>query len=35
VIDIPPLTTTEYFQAVQTYQNQLQVAQSAHFVILD
>jgi murein DD-endopeptidase MepM/ murein hydrolase activator NlpD len=35
LIEIPPLTTPEYFQAVLTYQNQLQVAQSAHFVILD
>jgi murein DD-endopeptidase MepM/ murein hydrolase activator NlpD len=35
VIDIPPLTTPAYFQAVQTYQGQFQVARQAHFVILD
>ena len=35
VIEVPPLTTTAYFQAVQTYQGQFQVARQAHFVILD
>jgi len=35
VIEIPPLTIPAYFQVVQTYRDQLQVAQSAHFVILD
>jgi murein DD-endopeptidase MepM/ murein hydrolase activator NlpD len=35
LIEIPPLTTAGYFRAVQTYQGQFQVAQQAHFVILD
>jgi murein DD-endopeptidase MepM/ murein hydrolase activator NlpD len=35
VIEVPPLTTPAYFQAVQTLQGQFQVAQQAHFVILD
>ena len=35
VIEVPPLTTAAYFQAVRAYQGQFQVAQQAHFVILD
>ena len=35
VIEVPPLTTTAYFQTVRAYQGQLQVAQQAHFVVLD
>lgn len=35
LIEIPPLTTAAYFRAVETYQGQFQVAQQAHFVILD
>jgi hypothetical protein len=35
VIEVPPLSTPAYFQAVQTYQGQFQVAHQAHFVILD
>ena len=35
VIEIPPLKTAGYFQAVVAYQGQLEVAQNAHFVILD
>jgi murein DD-endopeptidase MepM/ murein hydrolase activator NlpD len=35
VIEVPPLTTPAYFQAVQAYQGQFQVAPQAHVVILD
>jgi murein DD-endopeptidase MepM/ murein hydrolase activator NlpD len=35
LIEAPRLTSGAYFQAVQTYQGQFQVAQQAHFVILD
>jgi murein DD-endopeptidase MepM/ murein hydrolase activator NlpD len=35
LIEIPPLTSAAYFQAVRAYQGQFRVADRAHIVILD
>jgi murein DD-endopeptidase MepM/ murein hydrolase activator NlpD len=34
-VDAPPVTSPSFFQAVERYRDQLQVAANAHFVILD
>lgn len=35
VLEAPPVESRSFFEAIQTYRNQLQVAKTAHFVTLD